>query len=184
MVTHQEIERQLTVIGVRFTWWGRGEARELEQVIEPGETIAYCINGRYEGGFAMLCITDHRVILIDKKPLYLALEDLRYDMISEVDFDGRLVDSTITVCTFSKDLRFTSFKGAILRQATAYIQRRVTEIRQHASSAPQPVEAVQHEPVVPIEASAPVQSLQHKVLNPYTKVPFMMRRRVSRYYSS
>ncbi len=175
MVTHQEIERQLKAIGASFTWWGRGEAKELEHIIEPGETIIYCINGRYEGGFAMLCVTDQRAILIDKKPFYLTLEDIRYDMISEVDFDGRLVDSTITICTLSKQLRFTSFKGAALRKATAYLQRRVMELRQQTTS------VMQQFFETPVESR--VRSYEHRVANPYIKVPFMMRRRVSRFYS-
>ncbi len=178
MVTRQEIERQLAAIGTKFTWWGRGEARELEHIIEPGETIMYCINGRYDGGFAMLCVTDRRAVLIDKKPLYLSLEDIRYDMISEVDFDGRLVDSTVTIFSFTKQLRFTSFKGEKLRRATAYLQRRVMEIRQQSMMAEQftqPVETPHH--------LEPVHSYEHRITNPYTKVPLMMRRRVSRFYN-
>lgn len=174
MVTHQEIERQLRAIGVKFTWWGRGEARELEHIIEPGETIVYCLNGRYEGGFAMLCITDQRVILIDKKPLYLTLEDIRYDMVSEVDFDGRLVDSTIRICTVSKNIWFTSLKGPVLRQAVSYVQRRITEVRQHQAM-PQQIGGFIEAPL-----QNTVYSFEHRAANPYTRVPLMMRRRISR----
>lgn len=176
MVTHQEIERQLSAIGVKFTWWGRWEAKELEHIIEPGETIIYCMTGRYEGGFAMLCITNMRAILIDKKPLYLTLEDIRYDMITEVDFDGRLVDSTVTICTLSKQLRFTTFKGNMLRKATAYLQRRVLELRQNLQQQPVMQQFIE----TPVENQ--VKAYEHRVVNPYTKVPFMMRRRISRYY--
>lgn len=178
MVTHQEIERQLKAIGAKFTWWGKAEARELEHIIEPGETIMYCLNGRYDGGFAMLCITDGRVILIDKKPLYLTLEDVRYGMISEVDFDGRLVDSTVTICALSKNLRFTSFKGPLLRQATAYIQRRVMEARNHLLDQSEPARGFIETPI----QQALVHSFEHRVINPYTRVPFMMRRRLSRFH--
>ncbi len=90
MITNHEVERQLKAIGFRLGWWGRAEIKELEQVIEPGETIMYCVNGHYENGFALLCVTDHRVLLIDKKPLYLTLEDINYDMISEIDFDKKI----------------------------------------------------------------------------------------------
>lgn len=177
MVTRQEIDRQLKAIGANFTWWGRGEARELEHVLEPGETIMYCINGRYEGGFAMLCVTDQRSILIDKKPFYLTLEDIRYDMISEVDFDGRLLDSTITINTVSKVMRFTTIRGDKLRQATAYLQRRITEIRQyHAAPAP-----TRFGDYIEIPTNQ-VRSLEHRIINPYTRVPLVMRRRVSRFY--
>lgn len=178
MVTRHEVERQLKAIGASFTWWGHAESKELEHILEAGETIMYCLNGIYEGGFGMLCVTDQRTILIDKKPLYLTLEDIRYDMISEVDFDGRLLDSTVTINTVSKLLRFTSFKGDKLRQATAYLQRRITEMRQHHMVAPAPTHFGQYIET-PIEGVRP---LEHKVVNPYTRVPLMMRRRASRFY--
>lgn len=177
MVSRQEIERQLQEIGAKFKWWGRGEARELEQVIEPGETIMHCINGRYEGGFAMLCVTDRRLVLIDKKPLYLSLEDISYDMISEVGFDGRLVDSTITVYSITKQLRFTSLRGEKLRQATSYLQRRVMELRQQPRFSDQFMDYYTDNP------AGQVRSYEYRITNPYTKVPLMMRRRISRFYN-
>lgn len=177
MVTKQDIEKQLEAIDVKFTWWGKGEARELERIIEPGETIMHCLNGRYEGGFGMLCVTDRRLVLIDKKPLYLSLEDISYDMISEVNFDGRLIDSTVTVFSISKQLRFTCLRGEKLRQATAYLQRRVMELRQ------QPMVSDQFINYSAAQTGGRVRSYEYRITNPYTKVPLMMRRKVSRFYN-
>lgn len=174
MVTKQEIEKQLKAIGANFNWWGKAEAGELEQVIIPGEQIMYCINGRYEGGFAMLCITNQRAILIDKKPFYLTIEDIRYDMISELDFDGRLVDATLAIYTPSKTLRFTALKVKLLRQATAYLQGRVIELRMQIT------EPVNRSMQRILDEPATVVELEHMATNPYTKVPLMMKRRISR----
>lgn len=179
MVTHHEILRQLLAIGVKPKGWGRGELKELEHIIEPGETIMYCINGYYENGFAMLCVTDHRAVLIDKKPLFLSLEDIRFDMVSEVDFDGRLVDSSVTICTVSKKLRFTSWKGVKLRQATSYLQRRVMESRQH-----QPIASQFNFIEGGNDQIDQVKSYEHRITNPYAKVPLTMRRRISRFYNN
>lgn len=177
MVTHHEIDRQLKAIGADFRFWGRGEMRELEHIIIPGEQIMYCINGRYEGGFAMLCVTNQRVVLIDKKPLYLTIEDIRFDMISELDFNQRLLDSTLVVYTINKTLRFTVLKSALLRRATGYLQGRVIELRMHASS---PV-VTSLQRMTGDESARQVTQLEHRVTSPYTKVPLMMRRRVSRF---
>jgi len=187
MVSQQEVNRQLEAIGATFKFFGRAEARELRQILVAGEQIQFCMNGRYEGGFAMLCATDQRMLLIDKKPFYLTLEDVRYDMVSEVDFSSRLIDSSVRICTPNKDLRFVSFKGAELRKMTAYLQNRVMEFRQQHMMQPAQVQQImptQYVPVVGTTAttSGVVSSLQHKVLNPYLKVPLMMRRRVSRFY--
>lgn len=180
MITHHEVQMQLKAIGMDFRFWGRSEMRELEHILVPSEQIIYCLNGRYEGGFAMICITDQRIILVDKKPLYLTFEDIRYDMVAEVDFSQRLLDASITVCTFNKKLIFTSFKGQLLRKATMYIQNRVMEFRQQYMMPPREIPTYIQTPIN--GESAPIHSIEHRVTNPYTKVPLMMRRRISRYH--
>lgn len=179
MVQMQVIEDQLDAIGADFHFWGRAEKRELRNVLVEGEVINHCLNGRYEGGFAMLCATDRRLLLIDKKPLYLTMEDVRYDMVSEVDFSHRLIDATIRICTVNKVVSFTSFHNATLRELTAYLQDKIMEMR--------------HQQLQPTQVQLPayqlgqdqggVAQLQYKATNPFTRVPLMMRRRVSRYYS-
>lgn len=194
MVAHDEVLRQLDTIGAGIKWWGRAEVRELRHILVPGESIMYCINGRYEGGFAMICITDQRVLLIDKKPLYLTLEDIRYDMVSEVDFSQRLIDATLSIHTLNKTLRFRALKVALLRRATSYVQGRVMEFRHQPHPSQYQTQAAPQQQAVPVQAQAidqepqpiiesTVNSLEHRVTNPYTRVPLMMRRRVSRFYS-
>jgi hypothetical protein len=174
MVTLQEVEQQLKAIGASFQVWGRAEIKELRHVLAPGERITHCLNGRYEGGFAVLCATDRRLLLIDKKPFYLTLEDLRYDMISEVDYSHRMIDATVRICTVNKTLRFYSWHNTDLRKLTAYVQDRITEIRQHQA---QPFAGVQL-----VSDNSGVSQFQYRATNPYTKVPLIMRRRVSRFY--
>ncbi|MFZ1324348.1 MAG: PH domain-containing protein [Candidatus Saccharimonadales bacterium] len=184
MVTHQEIERQLKAIGAEFRFWGRAEVKELEHILVPGENIVYCLNGRYEGGFAMLCITDQRVVLVDKKPFYLTLEDVRYDMVSEVDFSQRLLDATITVCTVNKKLIFTALKAQLLRKATSYLQNRVMEFRQQHMMPFYEQNMMGTFIQTPVSGyTQPVNAIEHRITNPYTKVPLMMRRRVSRFHT-
>lgn len=130
MVHISEVDRQLKAIGVTIKYWGRAEVAELRNILMDGEKIKGCLNGRYEGGFAMLCATDQRLLLVDKKPMYLSVEDLRYDMVAEVDFHNRLLDSTICVNTPNKQLVFTAFKQKPLRDMANYVQQRVMEFRQ------------------------------------------------------
>ena len=139
MVHMNEVDRQLKALGVDIKFWGRSEVMELQHVLMPGEKITGCLNGRYEGGFALLCTTDQRILLIDKKPMYLSIEDIRYDMVAVVDFHARLLDSTINICTPSKNVTFTGFKQKPLRAMASYIQNRVMEFRQmHMMDAMQP----------------------------------------------
>lgn len=133
MVSRKSVENQLNRIGCNFRFWGRGEIRELSKLLLEGETIAQCVNGRYEGGFAMLCATDCRVLLIDHKPLqFLTIEDIRYDMVTQFNFSYRLIDATIHVYTNSTQaLEFSSWNKLRLHKLLRYAQQRVMEVRWH-----------------------------------------------------
>lgn len=130
MVTMKEIERQLKENGATFTFISKPEIRELQHILMPYEQIKFCISGRYAGGFAIICATDLRLLLVDKKFMYLTIEDVRYDMVVEVDYGYRMIDATMSVVTPSKTLHFVSTKKLPLRQATNFIQQRVMEVRQ------------------------------------------------------
>lgn len=131
MLSLSQVEDQLKKVGCNFRFWGRPEIRELCNILMPGEVIAQAINGRYENGFAMLVVTDHRLLLIDKKPMFLTLEDIRFDMIAEIDFSAQLLDSTVKIITPNRTLIFTSWNQGRLRKALNYTQQRVSEMRHH-----------------------------------------------------
>lgn len=164
MVHRDIVHQQLTQIGADFRYWGRGEVRELPLILMPGEVIQVAVMGRYAGGFALLATTDQRILLVDKKPLYLTVEDVRYDMVAEVDYRHQLLDATVHICTLNKQLRFTSTRKPDLRQLTNFIQVRVSELRQHQQM-----------------MNNMLQQPQTAGVNPYNKAPLIMRRRISPY---
>lgn len=182
MVSLQEVEEQLKHVGCNFKVWGRSEIRELSNVLMPEEKIAQAVNGSYEGGFALLCVTNYRVLLIDRKPMLLTIEDVRYDMMSEVDYHNRLLGATVRIFTPMRNLVFSSWSNPRLRKCVNYIQQRVMEIRQHNMMAqqmqtqagvPQPLGTFN-----PVAAQAtPQQGQQYAPMNPYTKTPLLTRRR-------
>lgn len=129
MVSLQTIDAQLAQVGMKNRFFGRPEVRELCHVLAQGEVIKHAVLGQYEGGFGLILTTDRRILLIDKKPWFLTMEDIRYDMVSEVDFYGRLLDSTVSIMTFSKTLTFTSWRKDKLRDLVHYIQHRVMQLR-------------------------------------------------------
>ena len=174
MVSHKNVEEQLKRVGCNFALWGRSEIHELSNVLMPDEMIAQATNGTYEGGFALLCVTQYRVLLVDKKPMLLTVEDLRYDMIAEVDFNGRVLMSTIRIFTPNRNLVFNSWSHYRLRKCVNYIQQRVMELRQHGMN----VNLNQQFPGQPGQPTGlPQQQQQPMPMNPYTKVPLMSRRR-------
>ena len=131
MVSLQYIEEQLKRVGCNFRFWGRPEIKELANILLPDEIIAGCTNGRYEGGFALLCITNLRMLLVDRKPMFLTLEDIRFDMISEIDYSARLLDTTVRISTPNRKLAFTGWSQHRIRNILNYTQQRIMEVRQH-----------------------------------------------------
>ena len=198
MTTLAHVEQQLRRAGCNYKWWGRAEIRELANILMEDEIIAGCVNGRYAGGFALLCITNHRLLLVDRKPMFLTLEDIRFDMIAEIDYNSRLLDNTVHVITPNRSLRFTSWNQHRMRKILNYLQQRVMEIRQHylmqqfqqpqamAQGMPYP-SAVQQMPVVgslAVQGAAPQGTTVAPYPNAYTKMPLMMRsrRRPAKFY--
>ncbi|HSX23766.1 MAG TPA: PH domain-containing protein [Candidatus Saccharimonadales bacterium] len=180
MVHADEINKQLRGLGVNFQFWCRAEVRELPKILFDGEQLNHVLIGRYEGGFALFCATDRRVLLIDKKPFYLTLEDIRYDMISDVQYNHRLIDATVRLGTLNKTIAFTGYNHNKLRNFTSYIQEQVMYYRQQQNASQmQPIPLLRPNPINQALAATPAS--QQQVMNPY-KMPVIVRRRVSRFY--
>lgn len=188
MINIKDVDDQLAQLDLSFRFWGRPEVLELAQILIPGERIQACLNGRYEGGFAMLCATDQRLLLVDKKWFHLTVEDVRYDMIAEVDFSSQFFSSSIRVCTPTKAVVFMSFKPKRLRALASFLQQRVMEIRQQYTfqampqpSAPSYIPAVMYQsPAGGADGSAAGPLPMPHFHNPYHHTPLLVRRRVGR----
>jgi hypothetical protein len=140
MVHISVIEARLSQLGFRTSRWFKPEIRELQHILMDNERIIGAVAGRYFGGFALLVATESRLLLIDKKLPYLSIDDIRYDMISEIDFNARMFDSTVTIYTLNKQHKFTTWKHRHhLRTMTNYAQKRVMEIRQYQQQGPQEI---------------------------------------------
>lgn len=123
MIDAKIVEKQMKRLGFKTNGWGRSEVKELPHVLLPDEEIHECVNGIYEGGFALLVATDMRVLLVDKKPLnYLTVEDLRYDLISEIDYSHRLLGAYISISSGEKNLKFRSYNQHRLRKLISHVQ--------------------------------------------------------------
>lgn len=208
MVHVDEVSKQLKDLGVSFRFWCRAEIKELPKILFENEKIKHLVIGRYEGGFALLCATDHRVLLIDKKPFYLTLEDIRYDMISDVQYNYRLIDASVRLGTLHKTITVIGYNHNKLRLFTNYIQEQVLHHRQqqlYGGQYQQPQEqpfqpsltvpatglshtqlpasaVVAAEPLAPAAVKEMLNApKQLRVVNPYN-MPVMIRRRVSRFY--
>lgn len=136
MVDRKVVKYQLATIDEDLPFWVRPELKELPRIMVADEVIQGAVSGRYEGGFALLCVTNHRILIIDKKPLFLAVEDVRYDMIADVNYTHQLFDSSIHFTSLNKELWFSSFRKAQLHKITDFIQQKLSEIRNSTNGQP------------------------------------------------
>ncbi len=135
MVSVETVHNQLEKLHFNVHGWGRSEANELPHILMPDEEIHDLVNGVYEGGFALLVATNMRILLVDKKPLnYLTVEDLRFDMISEIDYSHRVIGANVSISTGSKNLRFTSLNQQRLRKLTTHVQHWMSELKKKTST--------------------------------------------------
>ncbi len=131
MVSAESVNTQLKKLGFNIkAFSNRAELRELPNIIIPDEEIFECVNGYYEGGAALLVATNIRVLLIDKKPLnFLTVEDLRYDMINQMDYSHRLFGAHITISVGNKNLNFKSYNKTRLRKLIDHVQHCIADLK-------------------------------------------------------
>lgn len=130
MIGMNDVRAQLATLNYQPSFWAKKEINELPRIMVPGEKITQISMGWYNGGPALLCCTTERVLLVDKKLLFLTIEDLRYDIIAEVMYQYGLIDATLTLSYAAKSLRFKSWNNGKLRDIAYYIEQRVMELRQ------------------------------------------------------
>jgi hypothetical protein len=161
MVHPSIIEARLGELGFRASRWFNAEIREMERILMDDEKIISLACGRYFGSFALLVATDQRLLLIDKRTFFMTIEDTRYDMISEIDYNSQVYNATVTVYTINKTHKFSSMKyKQELRHLTSYVQRRVMEFRQQPSSALPPIQPEPRLAAVPALQSMPAPTSQ------------------------
>lgn len=204
MVSPKVVKKQLDDINCNFAFFGRPELRELPNILQPDEVIAQVANGWYEGGYATFCVTTDRLLVIDRKLFSLTVEDIRYDLISEVDRTQQLLGAEVHVYTPNKSLRFMSYDTTRLRRCVEYVQQRVMELRRAQQKQPdmRAVEALaeqahrQSEAVSSIvhpihwrrrpgaSARLALSALDRYIQHvPHTSLPLFRRRRYPSFYS-
>lgn len=147
MVDLKYVESQLNSIRFGTSRVNKAEVRELQHILITDEKIYECVNGFYEGGVALLVATDIRVLLIDKKPMgFLNVDDLRFDMISDIDYSHRIFGAQISINCGMKKLLFKSYNQQRLRKLIGHVQHRMSEIKkeqsEHASMQKQHLEEI------------------------------------------
>jgi hypothetical protein len=128
MVEKEVLQRQLKKLNLRFRMFGRAEIKELQRLLQDKEIIQHCVYGYYQGGSGLLVATDKRLLLIDKRPFFLNLEDIKFDSVRAAEFSRSYLQAALHLHTGMKRLSFKSVSDARLRQLRDYIQAKISEL--------------------------------------------------------
>lgn len=123
MVSKSSVSTQLKRVGHKFRIFGRAEAKELKNILTPGESILQCAHGHYHGGSGLLVATDQRILLIDKRPFYLNVESMSYDKLNHIDFKQDKLHGVLYMQSGVKRVIFRSISDARLK----FIRKRAEE---------------------------------------------------------
>lgn len=132
-VHREQIEADLKHLGaVRYDMW-LPETQSLPLIIHPDEKITGIIYGRYvqhEGeetiiGRGALVATGQRVLLIDKKPLFVRCEEIPYRIVSGVDYGRVGFVGNVTLNSRIGTVRFRTFNQQCAHNFVEAIERQI-----------------------------------------------------------
>lgn len=99
------------------------ETRCLPHILKPTEEVLGAVYGRYHKdgeqeviGRGLLVITDRRIILVDKKPLFVQADDIKFEVISGVDYGQVGPIATVVLHTRLGDVKVRTFNKRCGRQ--------------------------------------------------------------------
>jgi Bacterial PH domain len=132
-VDTSSFDKQLSNLGLHFKFFGRKEINELRRILEVGEQIMHGIHGYYQGGSAILVATNKRLLLVDKQPLFLHVDEIAYDLVRNTALSKTFLQSMLQVKTLNKNLSFRAFKDAKLKDLCEYIEEQREKFEEIAS---------------------------------------------------
>ncbi len=93
------------------------ESHYLPRLLKVDEQLLGAVYGKYKlvqlalNSRGLLVITDRRMILIDKKPLFLKYDDISFDGVSGITYGQAGLGETVTLNTHFGDISFRTFNA-------------------------------------------------------------------------
>lgn len=123
----KDIKMQRTT---RLSFFSRREMAELPRLLLPGESVIAVLSGFYTAGTALLCVTNRRLLLIDKKFVRLSYEDVRFEAISDISYSQQAMLASARFYIAGRNIQFRSWYKKELRILVQFVQDRMFEAHQ------------------------------------------------------
>jgi hypothetical protein len=95
----------------------------------PHERVLAVLSGFYTAGTAILCVTSHRLLLVDKKMVRLSFEDVRFESIREVNFSHQAIMASVKFIYAGREMQFRSWYKSELRMLAQLVQQKMFDVR-------------------------------------------------------
>lgn len=128
---YTQFEQELRTLGaVAFDLW-LPESHALPNLLHLDEHVWGVVYGRYtntskvETGRGMLVATDQRLLLINKKPLFVKCDEIAYRVISAITYTKAGIAGTVTVHTRMGDINVRTFNQKCARIFVEAIEAKI-----------------------------------------------------------
>jgi len=118
----QEVRNRLRELGADYYDMLLPETKALPGILAEDERLEGVVYGRYHinkgpnVSRGLLAITDRRILLIDKKPLFLRYDDLSFVIVSGILYGQSALCEEVTLATRMGDVSFRTFNRACASQ--------------------------------------------------------------------
>lgn len=120
----------------RLNFLSHKEQIELPRLLLADEKILAVISGFYATGTAILCVTNKRLLLVDKKWARLFIDDVRFESINEINYGQQMIMSSITFIVAGREVLFRSWYKNELRMLSQLVQQKMFEVHKKADTKP------------------------------------------------
>lgn len=124
----QRIKKELADAGMTSYGQLKMSSRHLPKIIEEDEHIEGVVYGWRGGGLAMLVATNERIIYIERRPFFAAVDDLSYDIVAGVRVIDTGVFPSVNLHTRMGDYALTYVNPRCAHQFTRYIDSRIERL--------------------------------------------------------
>lgn len=125
----QNMTKPVTRVLMRTNFFSRREMSELPLLLMPDERVLAVLSGFYTAGTAILCVTSHRLLLVDKKMIRLSFEDVRFESIREVNFSHQAIMASVKFIYAGREMQFRSWHRSELRMLAQLVQQKMFDVR-------------------------------------------------------
>ena len=134
-VDKEYVKKQLNNLDTKKRLGVGKELNHLHEVINEGENILGHTRGFYDGNTWLICVTDRRLLFIDKGMISgMKSTEIPLDSVGSVNYETKIAGGNITVSAAGTDKHIGKMKKADVRDIANLISEATAKMKQQNSA--------------------------------------------------